>query len=279
LTILAEMILVVRAWVTPDALWQRIEPLLPVRPAGRRGPKPLPDRLVLQGILFVLHTGIGWEDLPQELSFGSGMTCWRRLRDWHAAGIFDQLHHLLLAELNAAARIDWSRACADSSSVRAKKGEATGPSPVDRAKTGSKHHLICDGAGTPLAVTVTGAHRNDTTQLIPLIDAIPPVRGRPGRPRRRPEVLLADRDYDHDVYRDQVRARGMTPLISRRKTRDDNTAGRWVVEQTLACSTSSAASPPDGNAVSTSTKASSPWPTPSSAGADSTATTQSVRSS
>ena len=70
----------------------------------------MPDRLVLQGILFVLYTGIGWEDLPQELGFGSGMTCWRRLRDWTEAGVFDQLHQALLAELNAAGQIDWSRA-------------------------------------------------------------------------------------------------------------------------------------------------------------------------
>jgi transposase len=116
------MILVVQAWVVSDGLWSRIEPLLPVRSPGRRGARPLPDRLVLQGILFVLWTGIGWEDLPQELGFGSGMTCWRRLRDWQHAGVFDQLHHLLLAELNAAAQIDWSRACVDSSHVRAKKG-------------------------------------------------------------------------------------------------------------------------------------------------------------
>lgn len=105
-----------------DGLWERIEPLLPVRPASKTGPKPLPDRPVLQGILFVLYTGIGWEDLPQELGFGSGMTCWRRLRDWVAAGVFDQLHEVLLAELHAADQIDWSRAIADSSHVRAKKG-------------------------------------------------------------------------------------------------------------------------------------------------------------
>jgi len=93
-------------WVVSDELWSRIESLFPARSASRTGPKPLPDRLVLQGILFVLYTGIGWEDLPQELGFGSGMTCWRRLRDWTAAGVFDQLHRALLAELNAAGRID-----------------------------------------------------------------------------------------------------------------------------------------------------------------------------
>ncbi|MDF9801487.1 transposase [Streptomyces sp. HB372] len=79
---------------------------------------------MLCGILFVLHTGIQWEYLPKELGFGSGMTCWRRLRDWNEAGVWQQLYEVLLAELNAAARLDWSRAVVDSSHVRAIKGGA-----------------------------------------------------------------------------------------------------------------------------------------------------------
>jgi transposase len=70
-----------------------IEPLLPPWPDKSPGPRPVPDRQCLQGILFVVHTGIGWEDLPQELGFGSGMTCWRRLKRWTDAGVFDQLHN------------------------------------------------------------------------------------------------------------------------------------------------------------------------------------------
>ena len=114
----------------------------------------------------------------------------------------------------------------------AKRGAATGPSPVDRGRPGSKHHLICDGHGTPLAVILTGGNRNDVTQLMPLIDAIPPVRGRVGHPRRRPDSLFADRGYDHDIYRDQVRARG----IVRRGTHHGTGLGtyRWVVERTFA---------------------------------------------
>ncbi|MDF9807234.1 transposase [Streptomyces sp. HB372] len=79
---------------------------------------------MLCGILFVLHTGIQWEYLPKELGFGSGMTCWRRLRDWNEADVWQQLYEVLLAELNAAARLDWSRAVVDSSHVRAIKGGA-----------------------------------------------------------------------------------------------------------------------------------------------------------
>src|SRR6185437_722575 len=173
-------------WIVPDELWTRIEPLLPVVPrrADHPGRRRLDDRKVLCGILFVLYTGIPREFLPQEPGFGSGMTCWRRLRDWHQAGVWQRLHESLLAELHAADALDWSRAVIDGSHVRALKGgPKTGPSPVDRARTGSKHHLITEAHGIPLAVSLTGGNRNDVTQLMPLIKAIPPVGGRRGRPR------------------------------------------------------------------------------------------------
>src|SRR5512132_2926289 len=99
-----------------------------------------------------------------------------------------------------------------------KGGAATGPSPVDRGRPGSKHHLLVDANGIPLAFTVTGGNRNDVTQLIPLLDAVPSVRGAVGRPRRRPDTLIADRGYDHDKYRKLVWQRGVKPLIARRQT-------------------------------------------------------------
>ena len=113
-----------KPWVVEDELWDLIEPLIPVPPRRFRSPgrKRLPDRQCLQGILFVLYTGIGWEDLPQELGFGSGMTCWRRLRDWNDAGVWQRLHELMLADLREANRLDWSRAVVDSSHIRALKG-------------------------------------------------------------------------------------------------------------------------------------------------------------
>lgn len=117
-----------------DSLWERIEPLLPTveRRKHHPGRKRLDDRKVLCGILFVLHTGIRWEFLPQELGFGSGMTCWRRLAEWHQAGVWERLHRLLLEELHAAGQLDWSRAVIDSSHVRALKG---GPKPVRARST------------------------------------------------------------------------------------------------------------------------------------------------
>jgi transposase len=109
-------------WIVSDGLWERIVPLLPARrPRNPRRPgrRRLDDRKALCGILFVLHTGIQWEFLPQQLGFGSGMTCWRRLAEWNAAGVWQRLHEVLLAELNAAGKLDWSRAVIDSSHVRA----------------------------------------------------------------------------------------------------------------------------------------------------------------
>jgi len=107
-----------------DALWAEIEPLIPARQRRRRYPgrKAIPDRLVLNGILHVLHTGIAWEDLPTEYGYGSGVTCWRRLRDWQKAGVWEALHQRLLKKLNAAGAIDWSRAAVDGSHVRALLG-------------------------------------------------------------------------------------------------------------------------------------------------------------
>ena len=117
-----------------------------------------------------------------------------------------------------------------------KGGSATGPSPVDRARNGSKQHLLVDGTGIPLACTLTGGNRNDITQLIPLLERIPPVRGKVGRPRRRPDRLTADRAYDHRPQRRELRARGITAEIARRKTKHGSGLGRvrWVVERTFA---------------------------------------------
>jgi transposase len=106
-----------------DALWERIEPLLPPEPPKPKGGRPrIPDRACLTGIIFVLKSGIPWEMLPLELGCGSGMTCWRRLRDWQEAGVWERLHRLLLDELGTADAIDWERACLDSASIPAKKG-------------------------------------------------------------------------------------------------------------------------------------------------------------
>ena len=105
-----------------DELWTIIKPLLPPPKVRRRthpGRKPLDDRRALTGVLFILRSGIPWEYLPKEMGCGTGMTCWRRLRDWKRAGVWESLHKVLLEKLQASGKIDWSRAVIDSTSVRA----------------------------------------------------------------------------------------------------------------------------------------------------------------
>ena len=155
------------AVLLPDALWGLIEPLLPVPPRRPSGGRPrAPDRACLTGILFVLRSRIPLADVAK-LGCGSGMTCWRRLRDWQQEGIWDLMHFALLSWLARVGDIDWSRAIVDSCSVRPVCGGAqTGPNPTDRAKRGSKRHLICDGQGVPLAVHLTGANRNDSQEAL-----------------------------------------------------------------------------------------------------------------
>src|SRR6516165_5138055 len=170
------------AALLPNALCELIEPLLPVPPSRPNGGRPrVSNRACLTGIIFVLRSGIPWQMLPRELGCGSGMTCWRRLRDWQLASIWDLIHFALLDWLARGGFIDWSRAKVDSCSVRAVYGGSeTGPNPTDRAKRGSKHHLICDARGMPLAVKLTGANRNDSQEALPLVDAIPPLQGTRG---------------------------------------------------------------------------------------------------
>ena len=108
------------------ALYKRIAPLLPlVEPSPKGGRPRLSDEQALNGILFVLRAGTPWEHLPQELGFVSGMTCWRRLRDWQSAGVWHRLHMALLTELRSAGKLDFSRACIDGASVPSPRGART----------------------------------------------------------------------------------------------------------------------------------------------------------
>ena len=115
-------------------------------------------------------------------------------------------------------QIDWPRAVVDSCSIRAAyDGDQTGPNPTDRAKRGSKRHLICDGRGVPLAIRLTGTNRNDSQEALALVDAIPPLRGERGRPRQRLDCVLGDRGYDGAAIRRALRA-GVVPLLTIRRT-------------------------------------------------------------
>ena len=109
--------------VVTDELWETIEPLLPPEPPKPQGGRPrIDDRAALTGIIFVLKSGIPWEMLPKEMGCGSGMSCWRRLKEWQEAGVWEKLHRALLDRLGEADQIDWERASLDSASIPAKRG-------------------------------------------------------------------------------------------------------------------------------------------------------------
>jgi transposase len=132
-----------------DELWAVVAPLLPARPPRPKGGRPpVDDRAALTGILFVLRSGIPWEMLPQEMGCGSGMTCWRRLRDWQAAGVWEKLHHVLLDRLGKANAIDWSRAALDSASIPAKRGALK---PGRTRPTGASRAPSAMSSSTPTA--------------------------------------------------------------------------------------------------------------------------------
>jgi len=221
----------------PDALWDLIQPLLPP-PKPRRfqhpGRKPIGDRQALTGILFVLKTGIPWQDLPVEMGCGCGMTCWRRLHAWHQAGVWFRLHQLLLEKLDDAGRIDWSRAAVDSSFARAFGGvEGSGKNPTDRGRPGVKQHVLVDGQGIPLAIDVTAANVPEIKELLPLVDSAGPLDETSGQPRHRPENVYGDRGYDSQPHRDELRARQIEPHLAKRRTAHGSGLGvyRWVAER------------------------------------------------
>ncbi|WP_405393365.1 IS5 family transposase [Streptomyces sp. NBC_01102] len=214
-------------------------PFLPPAPERRRrhpGRLRVHDRAARAGVMYVLRTGVTWRDVPAELVGCSGVTAWRRLRDWTEAGVWPRLHAALLTELRRADLLDLEHCAVDGSHPGPKRGDHVGPSPVDRARPGSKHHLIVDRHGTPLAVTLTGGNRHDVTQLLPLLDAVPPIRGLRGRPRRKPRHLYADRGYDFDKYRRLLWKRGIKPMIARCGVAHGSGLGkvRWVVERAFA---------------------------------------------
>jgi transposase len=142
----------------------------------------------------------------------------------------------LLAELRAAGQLDLDRCAVDASHVDALEGGPRRPVAGQPRHPGSKHHLIVNAHGIPLAVTLTGGHRHDVTQLLALLDEVPPIRGLRGRPRRKPRQLFADRGYDFDKYRRLLRGRGITPAIARRAVAHGSGLGkvRWVVERGFA---------------------------------------------
>jgi transposase len=234
---LLEDLFLIHETLVNDELWI-IEPLLPPDPPREKGGRPrILHRNAFAGIVYVLKSGVPWRMLPKDIRSGSGTTCWRRLRDWQKAGVWWRIHRILLDHLGRADLIDWSRASIDSASIPAKRGgEKTGPNPLDRGRPGSKRHLVTDARGVPLTVVLTSANLHDSKVLKELFDSIQPVKGKRGRPLKKPVKLHADKGYDYPRCRRFLRRRGISPRIARRSIDNSERLGRyrWVVERTLA---------------------------------------------
>lgn len=225
--------------LVPDDLWHVIEPLIPLQSKPKRaGRNRTPARRTLAGILYILRWGLPWRQLPLALGFGSGRTCERRFFEWCRAGVWAQLLRVVLDFAETHGQLDWSRASLDSASLPAPRGgQEVGPNPTDRGKQGSKIHLLVDGQGLPLAVTISGANVHDNQRFEQTLDAVVGVRnGRRGRPRRRPDKLHADKGYDARRCRRSCSVRGIKPRIARRGQDSSERLGRWRwrVERTLS---------------------------------------------
>lgn len=222
----------------PDEFYDLVSHHLPTeQPVGPQGGRPrVGHRIVLRVIWFVLATGSRWEDIPPEMGC-SGRTAHRRLRSWEELGVWDRLHADRLRLLRQADKLDPDTVIVDGVIVRAfGGGEATGPSPVDRRKPGTKPTLLVDRHGVPLAIRTAGANDSDHTQVIPVVLAFPPVGGKPGRPKELPDEWYADRGYDSNPTRWILTWLGIEPHIGRRKAEHGSGLGkvRWVVERTIS---------------------------------------------
>jgi transposase len=203
-----------------------IEPLLPT--SDRPGRPWRGHRQVINGILWVLHTGAPWRDLPRP-TYGPWQTVYERFNRRCKDGTWGRLLQALHVRLDAAGKIDWDLFCIDGSSVRASRA-AAGASPTDgtaaepadhglgrsRGGYGSKIHLVCDGSGRPMAVTVTAGQRHESTQFEAVLGEVRVPRP-VGRPRCRPRKLAGDKGYSYPHIRLRLRRRGIKAVIPSRK--------------------------------------------------------------
>ena len=222
----------------PEQFYELAVPMLPGErdPGPEGGRRPIGHYRVLKVIWFVLVTGCRWKDVPQEMGC-CGETARTRLQAWERAGIWDKLHMLLLTMLRQENELHMKTVIIDSTQVRAfGGGDATGPSPVDRRKKGTKYTLMVDRDGVPLVIHAAAANRSDQLEILPTVVSFPVVPGKPGRPRTHPEKLYADAGYDCEATRSILRWLGIEPHIRRRNSEHGSHLGRvrWVVERTIS---------------------------------------------
>jgi transposase len=205
--------------------WAFIRHLLP--PPAHTGRPRADDRRTIEAILYVLVTGCRWQDLPRE--FGAPTTAWRRLKRWGEAGIWERMSRAALATIDEQGQLDWSMAFLDGSFVPAKRGgEQVG---LTRKGKGTKWMLVVDGQGLPLGFHLDSAGRAEVRLAKQTLDTIKVTRPH-GRPKQRPEKVVADREYDSSALRQALRRRGIRIPPKRRPTTWKAKPGRPVVART-----------------------------------------------
>jgi len=221
----------------PDALWERIRPFLPVERPQPKGGRPRNDnRQMLDGIFYVLRTGIQWKALPRQI--GAGSSVHDRFQEWRQAGVFRQLWAAGLLAYDSAQGIVWEwQAMAGAMTKAPLGGAGTGANPTDRGKSGTKRSLLTDGRGVPLGVAVAGANRTDMKMVRATLEA--QAGPRPQPTPQEAQNLCLDKGYDFDEVREILAEFGYIPHI---RARGEETpakqqipgyrARRWVVERT-----------------------------------------------
>lgn len=222
----------------PEKFYELARPMLPAeKEIGAQGGRPRAGhRTVLKVIWFVLVTGCRWKDVPREMGC-CGETARTRLQTWEREGIWGRLHQLLLTMLNHEKQLHLETAIIDSTQVRAfGGGAATGPSPVDRRKKGTKFTLLVDRDGVPLVLHAAPANSSDHCEILPAVVDFPQVGGKPGRPRTHPKKLYGDAGFDCEATRSLLRWLGIEPHIRHRGEEHGSHLGRirWVVERTIS---------------------------------------------
>jgi putative transposase len=226
-------------WRIPDALWERIEPLLPPRPPhplGGHNPR-VPDRQAMDAIFFVPRTGCHWNAL-NATGICSSSSAHRRFQEWTSAGVFVTLWAGGLQEYDELKGLDWEWSAMDGAMTKAPLGgERTGKNPTDRGKLGTKRSLLVEANGVPVGLAVEGANRHDKKVAEATLESIPVDRPEPTEDR--PQGMCLDKGYDYDDTRELVREFRFTAHVRARgeeakalKREAGFKARRWVVERT-----------------------------------------------
>jgi transposase len=222
--------------------WAAVRIHLPQPQVSARGGRPrVDDRRCFEGILWVLWTGAQWSELPRR--YGSPSTCWRRLKQWEETGVLLKLWRAFLAQLNDQQKLRWDECFADGSFIPAKKGGPRSGRPG--GARGPSGWFWSMARGPPLGADLEAASPAEVTRLETTLETVAVGRpGKPGRPRKRPERLIADRGDDSNPLRARLARRGIEPIIParsnhKRATHEDGRKlrryrRRWIVERTFA---------------------------------------------